>query len=435
VRIVRACRDVGIFSIVAFSEADRGSLATRLADQAICIGPASAAKSYLNASAIMAAAQALGADSIHPGYGFLAENAAFASSCEAAGIAFVGPRPGAIELMGNKIEARRVAERLGIPVITGSTGAIRPEEARRLADEIGYPLIVKAAAGGGGRGMRRVDDRGDLESVLGTAAAEARSAFGDSSVYVERYLANARHVEVQVVFDQAAAGIWLGERDCTVQRRFQKLIEESPSPAIDSSTRRAMADAAMRLCEHAGYVGVGTVEFLYDQDLRSFHFIEMNTRLQVEHPVTELVTGLDLVELQLRIASGETLPITQAQVLRRGHAIEYRINAEDPANAFRPSAGRITGWSPPLGPGVRVDTHCEPGYVIPPFYDSLLAKVVVWGSDRAHALARSRRALAELSVEGVATTLPFHRWILEDDDFVRNATNTRWAEQAWAARG
>jgi acetyl-CoA carboxylase biotin carboxylase subunit len=434
VRIVRACRDIGLESVVAYSEPDRGSLATRLADRAVCIGPARAAESYLNQDAILTAATALGADAIHPGYGFLAENASFATAVEDAGLAFIGPRPEAVELMGNKMEARRIAAALGLPVIPGSAGGIAAEEARGLVEEIGYPIIVKAAAGGGGRGMRLVATPAELEAVLAAASAEAMAAFGNGAVYVEKYLGNARHIEVQVAFDAHGRGIHLGERDCTVQRRFQKLIEESPSPALATETRTAIADAALTLCRHADYRGVGTVEFLYDQDARAFYFIEMNTRLQVEHPVTELVTGIDLVALQLRIGAGEALPFKQTDVGFDGHAIEFRINAEDPEREFTPAAGRLRSWSVPLGPGVRVDTHCEPGYLVPPFYDSLLAKVIVAGRDRHEVLARSRRALAELVVEGLPTTQGFHQWALDHEDFITGRTNTNWAERTWTRR-
>jgi acetyl-CoA carboxylase biotin carboxylase subunit len=431
VRVIRACRDLGLASVVAYSEADRESLAVQLADRAVCVGPPLAAASYLNGDAMLTVAKALGADAIHPGYGFLAENAKFARSCEEAGITFVGPRPRAVELMGNKVEALRVAAAADVPVVPGSSSPVRPEDIAALAPSLEFPVIVKAAAGGGGRGMRLAHDAEELEVVVANASAEARSAFGDGSVYVERYLGNARHIEIQVCFDAHGDGVHMGERDCTIQRRYQKLVEESPSPAIDATTRAAMAEAALRLCREVDYRGVGTVEFLYDQDSGRFYFIEMNTRLQVEHPVTELVTGRDLVTLQLRIAAGERLGIVQQDVASSGHAIEFRLNAEDVAAAFRPSAGRIAAWSAPLGPGVRVDTHCYAGYSVPPYYDSLLAKVIVWGADRGEALARSRRALREFVVEGVATTLPFHAWLLDQPDFIGSTTSTSWTERTW----
>jgi acetyl-CoA carboxylase biotin carboxylase subunit len=430
VRIVRACHDLGIEAIVAHSEADQDSLAVRLADRAVRIGPPPAAASYLNQGAILAAATALGADAIHPGYGFLAENAGFSAACGAGGITFVGPGPEAIAAMGNKVEARRLAIELGVPVIPGSEQPVGADEAARVAADVGYPVMLKASAGGGGRGMRLARDAAELADILSSASAEAQAAFGDGAIYVERYVGRARHVEVQVLFDDHGDGITLGERDCTIQRRYQKLIEEAPSN-LPEAARDVMFDAALRLCRHVGYRGVGTVEFLYDQDRGEAHFIEMNTRLQVEHPVTEEVTGLDLVVLQLLVAAGEALPIQQDDVRNRGHAIEFRINAEDPGADFRPSAGTIERWSPPLGPGVRVDTHCFTGYRVPPYYDSLLAKVIVWGADRNAAIARARRALGELQVDGIATTTPFHRWILENDDFIAGRTSTGWTEQHW----
>jgi len=432
-RVIRACRDLGIESVLAFSDADRDSLPVRLADRAVCVGPPQAAASYLNADAILVAASALGADAIHPGYGFLSENAGFSAACDAAGIRFVGPRPRAVEVMGNKMAARKMAADLGVPVVPGSTVGGDIDDVAAVAERIGYPVIIKAAAGGGGRGMRLVAGPEELRDVVTSASAEAQSAFGDGSVYVEKYVGNARHVEIQVAFDEQGAGIHLGERDCTIQRRYQKLIEEAPSPAIDEPTRGAMAASALRLCEAVDYRGVGTVEFLFDQDAGTFYFIEMNTRLQVEHPVTELVTGLDLVTLQLRIAAGEPLPLRQSDVTLTGHAIEFRINAEDPVG-FRPSAGTLERWAPPLGPGVRVDTHCYPGYRVPPYYDSLLAKLIVSGRDRAEAIARARRALAEFDVAGVETTIPFHRWILDHEEFLASRTNTSWTERTWPGR-
>jgi acetyl-CoA carboxylase biotin carboxylase subunit len=430
VRVIRACRDLGIEAVVVYSEADRDSLAVELADRAVCVGPPAAAASYLNQEAIIAAAAGLGADAVHPGYGFLAENATFAAACEREGLRFIGPTAEAIELMGNKLAARRLADSLGVPVVPGSPEPVSEADAPAVAEAAGYPVILKAAAGGGGRGMRLARDREELASILGSASAEAKSAFGDGSIYVERYIGRARHIEVQVLFDGYGNGIHLGERDCTIQRRYQKLIEEAPS-GLDPSVRDVMTEAALRLCRHVGYRGVGTVEFIYDQDTGEPYFIEMNTRLQVEHPVTELVTGIDLVAAQLRVAAGERLWLDQGDVAMRGHAIEFRLNAEEPAANFRPGAGRLDAWSPPSGPGVRVDTHVRPGYTIPPYYDSLLAKVCVHGSDRPNALARARRALAELEVRGVPTTLPFHRWILEQADFMTNATSTAWAEQTW----
>jgi acetyl-CoA carboxylase biotin carboxylase subunit len=434
VRIVRACHDLGLEAIVAHSEADRDGLAVRLADRAVCIGPPAAAASYLNGPAILAAAAALAVDAIHPGYGFLAENAAFARACDEAGIRFVGPRPEAIELMGNKMAAREAAARLGVPLVPGSGGAVEPKSAASVAENVGFPVIVKAAAGGGGRGMRLARDAAELAGIVADASAEAASAFGDGSVYIEKYLADARHIEIQVAFDEAGNGVHLGERDCTIQRRYQKLLEEAPSPVVDPGTRAAMAEAALTLCRAAGYRGVGTVEMLFDRASGAFYFIEMNTRIQVEHPVTELVTGLDLVVLQLRVAAGEPLGLEQSDVELRGHAIELRINAEDPARGFAPAAGTLERWSVPAGPGVRVDSHAYPGYRIPPYYDSLIAKLVVWAADRPAAIGRARRALLELDVAGVATTAPFHAWLLDQPAFVAAETSTGWAERAWASR-
>ncbi|MGP1675259.1 MAG: ATP-binding protein, partial [Candidatus Limnocylindrales bacterium] len=351
VRIVRALRDLGIESVVAYSEADRGSMATRLADRAICIGPAKPSESYLNQAAILAAATTLGVDAVHPGYGFLAEQAAFAEACAAASITFIGPRPAAITAMGNKVEARRLAAAAGVPIVPGTSDPVSTASAAAVAADIGYPVIVKAAAGGGGRGMRLVRDEAQLRSVLDDASEEARASFGDGSVYIERYLGNARHIEIQIAFDETGHGIHLGERDCTIQRRFQKLIEEAPSPAIDDGSRAAMADAAVRLGSAVGYLGVGTIEFLHDMDTGASYFIEANTRLQVEHPVTEEVTGIDLVALQLRIAEGRPLDVDPARAIPRGHAIEFRINAEDTEAGFRPAAGTLRRWVVPQGPG------------------------------------------------------------------------------------
>jgi acetyl-CoA carboxylase biotin carboxylase subunit len=399
-----------------------------MADESLCLGPALPRASYLNADAVIAAALACHADGIHPGYGFLSENPQFIARCEEAGIVLIGPRPAGAELMGNKMKARAFAASVGLPLVPGSEKPVSPDQVVGMANTFEYPVIIKAAAGGGGRGMRLANDAPSLVAQVARAFAEAESAFGDGSIYVEKYLANARHVEVQVAFDERGRGIHLGERDCTIQRRYQKLVEEAPSAAIDDDLREAMGQAALTLCQGAHYRGVGTVEFLYDQDSRSFYFIEMNTRLQVEHPTTELVTGIDLVALQFLIAEGCDLPLAQAEVGRAGHAIEFRINAEDPTADFRPASGTIQVWSPPLGPGVRVDTHCYVGYRVPPFYDSLLAKVIVWGTSRHEALARARRALGEFAIDGIRTTLPFHLWLLDQPDFIGMKTNTGWAE-------
>jgi acetyl-CoA carboxylase biotin carboxylase subunit len=434
VRIIRACRDLGMTSILAHSDAERYSLAAEMADVTLCLGPALPKSSYLNTDAVLAAASASRADAIHPGYGFLAENHSFSARCQEAGIGVIGPRSDAVELMGNKIKARAFAAAAHVPLVPGSGSRLQAADVLTTSQTFEYPVIVKAAAGGGGRGMRLATDAATLAEQVASASSEAESAFGDGSIYVEKYLGNARHVEVQVAFDEYGTGVHLGERDCTIQRRYQKLVEEAPSGAIDDATRDAMARAALALCHAAGYLGVGTVEFLLDQDSQAFYFIEMNTRLQVEHPVTEAVMGLDLVALQFLIAEGQPLPRSQEAIVRRGHAIEFRINAEDPTRGFQPGSGTISGWSPPFGPGVRVDTHCYAGYRVPPFYDSLLAKLIVWGEDRQQALHRSERALREFAIEGIETTLPFHRWLVGHEDFVGMKTNTGWAERAWAGR-
>jgi acetyl-CoA carboxylase biotin carboxylase subunit len=429
-RIVRACRELGIESVVAYSEADERSLPVRLADRALCIGRAPASQSYLNVEALVGAAVAWRIDAIHPGYGFLAEKPAFAERCEREGIVFVGPRSGMIRLMGDKIEAKRAARAAGVPTTPGSEGAVADAaEAMRIAREIGFPVLLKASAGGGGRGMRIVREAGELAALLAEAMAEAQAAFGDPSMYVERYLPDVRHVEVQVLGDGAEV-IHLGERDCSTQRRNQKLVEEAPSPAIDAGLRERICAAAVALCRRIGYTSAGTVEFIVDRARGDFYFMEMNTRIQVEHPVTEMVTGIDLVKEQLRIAGGARLAIRQEDVRIRGHAIECRINAEDAEAGFAPCPGTIGRYVPPGGPGVRVDSHLEPGYVVPPYYDSLLAKVICWGADRAEALARMRRALAELRVEGVKTTAAFHARLLAHERFVRGDVNTVFIHQS-----
>jgi acetyl-CoA carboxylase biotin carboxylase subunit len=429
-RIVRACRELGIESVVAYSEADEGSLPARLADRALCIGRAPASQSYLNVEALVGAAVAWRIDAIHPGYGFLAEKPAFAQRCEREGVVFVGPRSEMIRLMGDKIEAKRAARAAGVPTTPGSEGAVADAaEAMRIAREIGFPVLLKASAGGGGRGMRIVREAGELAALLAEAMAEAQAAFGDPSMYVERYLPDVRHVEVQVLGDGAQV-IHLGERDCSTQRRNQKLVEEAPSPAIDAGLRERICAAAVALCKRIGYTSAGTVEFIVDRARGDFYFMEMNTRIQVEHPVTEMVTGIDLVKEQLRIAGGARLAIRQEDVRIRGHAIECRINAEDPEAGFAPCPGTVGRYVAPGGPGVRVDSHLEPGYVVPPYYDSLLAKVICWGADRAEALARMRRALGELRVEGVKTTAAFHARLLAHERFVRGDVNTVFIHQS-----
>jgi acetyl-CoA carboxylase biotin carboxylase subunit len=428
VRIIRACRELGIRTVAVFSQADADALHVQLADEAVCIGPPQAGQSYLKVARIISAAEITGAEAIHPGYGFLAENPQFAEVCEGCGIRFIGPPAASIQMMGDKAAARRAAAAHGVPVLPGSQHPVRDlEDAKRMARDIGYPVIIKASAGGGGKGMRVVMAPEGLESALAMAAAEAAAAFGDAAVYLERFLPDPRHVEIQILADSTGHGVHLGERDCSIQRRHQKLLEEAPSPALTDSVRQAMGRAALSVAQAAGYRNAGTVEFLVDER-GDFFFMEMNTRIQVEHPVTEMVTGLDLVKAQLRIAAGEPLLITQADVRLSGHSLECRINAEDP-DRFLPSPGRVTNFRPPGGPGVRMDSHAYIGYVIPPFYDSLLGKVIAHGHDREEAIARMQRALDEMVVQGVQTTIPFHQKVLRHPDFLAGRTSTRFLER------
>lgn len=431
VRLVRACHELGVEAVAVYSTADRESLHVRLADQSVHVGPAPAAQSYLNMPSLVAAATTTGCEAVHPGWGFLAENAAFAAACEDNDLAFVGPRPETIETMGDKIRAKEAVAAAGLPLVPGSNGAATLEQSRSLSREVGFPLLLKASAGGGGRGMRLVAAEEELESAYRTAAAEAQAAFSDGALYVERAIVGARHVEIQVLGDGEGAVLTLGERDCSIQRRHQKLVEEGPSPAVTAELRAEMEDAARRATEALRYRGAGTIEFLLDADGR-FYFIEMNTRLQVEHPVTELLTGIDLAQAQLRVAAGEGLPQTGTVPLR-GHAIELRINAEDPAQDFRPAPGTVTRFRPPLGPGVRVDTHVFDGYVIPPFYDSLVAKVIVWAEDRPAALRRARRALTEFELDGVPTTRELAIDILQTEAFSTGRYTTAFLNEADAS--
>jgi acetyl-CoA carboxylase, biotin carboxylase subunit len=422
VRVIRACRELGVETVAVYSTADREALHVRLADRAVHIGPPPPAASYLNIPALIAAGTTTFCEAVHPGWGFLAENAAFAAACEDNDLVFVGPRPETIETMGDKVAAKKAVAGAGLPLVPGSNGAASLADARSIADEIGFPVLLKAAAGGGGRGMRRVESSTDLEAAFRMASSEAQAAFADGSLYVEKALVGARHVEIQVLGDGAGRVLTLGERDCSIQRRHQKLVEESPSPAVDETLRREMEDAARRACESLAYRGAGTLEFLLDAEGR-FYFIEMNTRLQVEHPVTELVTGIDLARAQLAVAAGDGLP-AEGRAELHGHAIEFRINAEDPSRDFLPAPGTITRFGPPLGPGVRVDTHVFDGYSVPPYYDSLIAKVIVWDEDRPAAIARARRALSEFELEGVPTTKGLASEILESESFVSGRYTT-----------
>jgi acetyl-CoA carboxylase, biotin carboxylase subunit len=416
-RIIRTCRELGIRTVVAHSTADRNSLPVVLADESICIGPDDPRASYLNIPAIISAAAVTEAEAIHPGYGFLAENPAFADICRSCSIPFIGPSPEAIRLMGDKAQARQLAMQAGVPVVPGSEAALKDaEDALEIAERIGYPVILKAAAGGGGRGMRILRERDGTASAFAACQSEAAAAFGSSEVYCEKFIEAARHVEVQVLGDRNGMRVHLGERDCTVQRRHQKLVEESPAPGLPPETRAGLHRAALTAAAAVNYVSAGTVEFLVDE-VGAFYFIEMNTRIQVEHPVTEMLTGVDLVREQIRIAAGEPLGYRQDAIEFSGHVLECRINAEDPVT-FTPSAGRVTAWLPPGGFGVRVDSHLMAPYTVPPFYDSLLAKIIVRGRDRGEAIERMRRALRETVVEGVKTTIPFHLKLLGDPAFL-----------------
>jgi acetyl-CoA carboxylase, biotin carboxylase subunit len=432
VRVIRACREMGVVTVAVFSEADRESLHVQMADEAVSIGPPPPAESYLAIDRIVAADSARGADAVHPGYGFLAENAAFAEACAAVGLAFIGPPAAAIRAMGDKMAARRTALRAQVPVVPGTQEPVADDaEAARVAREVGYPVMIKAALGGGGKGLRLVRTPGELAGALRAARSEAGAAFGDASVYIERYLEHPRHIEIQILADSYGTVVHLGERECSIQRRHQKLIEESPSPLVDAGLRRQMGEAACRLAAAVGYVNAGTVECLVDAE-RRFYFLEMNTRLQVEHPVTELVTGRDLVKEQLRVAAGEKLGYGQDDVTWRGWAIECRINAEDPAAGFIPSPGRIAELRVPGGPWVRDDTGVYAGWTIPRFYDTLLAKLVVWGPDRAAAVDRMTRALDEYRLVGPRTTIPLLRQIVRDSEFRAGRLSTHFVDRFMA---
>jgi acetyl-CoA carboxylase, biotin carboxylase subunit len=429
-RVIRACQELGVRSVIAYSEADRDSLPVKVADERICIGPGPSSKSYLNIPNVITAALLTGCEAIHPGYGFLSENPSFAELCHDTRLVFIGPPAAAMIKMSDKVQARQAMEAAGLPVLPGTPILRSVGEGEAEAERIGFPLMLKAAAGGGGRGIRLVHRPEEFAHVFTTAQSEVREAFQDDGLYLEKYLGHARHVEVQVLCDNHSAGVHLGERNCSVQRRHQKLLEESPSPGLPEKVRRDMGDRAIKAALAINYRGVGTLEFLVD-DANHYYFMEMNTRLQVEHPVTELVTGIDLVQAQLRVAAGEHLGLTQDQVRSNGHAIEFRITAEDSTRDFRPQTGVIKDYLPPGGPGVRVDSHLYTHYEIPPHYDSLLAKLIVWAPTREDAIARGQRALAEFVLEGVPTTIPFHQQLLANPRYLRGEMYTNFlAEHA-----
>ena len=428
-RIIRACKELGVETVAVFSKEDEHSLPVKFADEAICVGPREPAESYLNVPRIISAAEIAGAEAIHPGYGFLAENEQFAEVCRSSGIEFIGPTPEVIRKLGNKVEARNTLAQKGIPIIPGLEEIVENRsQASRLAARIGYPIILKAVSGGGGRGMRIVREKKDMDVLFDLAQQEAKTSFGKSGLYMEKYLDKARHIEFQILVDGSGKALHFGERDCSIQRRYQKLIEESPSVVLDESLRKEMGEIAVRITKELGYRGAGTVEFLVDEKKR-FYFMEMNTRLQVEHPVTEMVTGRDMVKDQIRIASGENLPYNQKDIKMEGVSLECRINAEDPARNFISCPGKISSFHLPGGPGIRIDTHIFSGYRIPSFYDSLLAKLITWGRDREEAIVRMKRALEEFVIEGVKTTIPFHQYILENEHFRKGDFYTNFVEE------
>lgn len=428
-RVIRACHDLGIEAVAVFSEADRGAPYTEAADRAVCIGPGPAAESYLNIPRLISAAEVTESQAIHPGYGFLSENAHFNQVCRDCQMTFIGPPPEAMHRLGNKNQARKLAQQSGVPVVPGSEGLIdKDADVVAIARRIGFPVLIKAASGGGGRGMRVVRSEADVVAAAASARQEAEAAFKDGSIYMERYIDRPRHIEVQLLGDQHGNVVHLWERDCSMQRRHQKLVEESPAPNLPDSVRRAICESAVKLARAAGYYNAGTCEFLLDRD-HNFYFIEVNARIQVEHPVTELVTGIDLVQQQIRVAAGERLPFTQDDIVHRGCAIECRINAEDPAANFRPAPGLITKWIAPGGPGIRIDSQATTGYRVPPNYDSLVAKLLVHNTDRTKALATMRRALREFRVEGVATTIPIHQAIMNNTRFIAGDVDTTFLER------
>ncbi|WP_439874073.1 acetyl-CoA carboxylase biotin carboxylase subunit [Bacillus mycoides] len=430
VRIVRACKEMDIETVAIYSEADKESLHVQIADEAYCVGPTISKESYLNLTNIISVAKLTGCDAIHPGYGFLAENADFAELCRECNLIFIGPSPEAISKMGTKDVARDTMKEAGVPIVPGSQGIIKnTEEAIELANQIGYPVIIKATAGGGGKGIRVARHEEELVKGIQITQQEASTAFGNPGVYLEKYVEDFRHVEIQIMADTHGNAIHLGERDCTIQRRLQKLLEESPSPALDENIRQQMGDAAVKAAVAVDYTGAGTVEFIYEYKTKTFYFMEMNTRIQVEHPVTEMVTGMDLIKEQIRVASGEKLSLQQEEVQFNGWAIECRINAENPAKKFMPSPGKVEMYLPPGGFGIRVDSAVYPGYSIPPFYDSMVAKLIVHGKTREEAIAKMKRALSEFVIEGVHTTIPFHLQLLDHPDFVKGEFNTKFLEE------
>ena len=432
-RIQRACREMGIQAVVVYSEADREAKYVKLAEEAVCIGPAASAQSYLHMPSIISAAEVTDAEAIHPGYGFLSENADFAERVEKSGFKFIGPSPESIRMMGDKVSAKLAMIKAGVPCVPGSEGELPddPAQVRRIAKSVGYPVIIKAAGGGGGRGMRVVHTEAALIHAVQTTKAEAGAAFGNPAVYMEKFLQNPRHIEIQVMADQFKNAVYLGERDCSMQRRHQKIIEEGPAPGIPRKLIDKLGERCAAACKRMGYRGAGTFEFLYENG--EFYFIEMNTRVQVEHPVTELITGVDIVKTQIMVAAGEKLPFTQRQITVKGHAIECRINAEDPFS-FMPSPGRITMWHAPGGPGVRVDSHVYTNYFVPPNYDSMVGKIIVYGDTREQAIARMRTALSETLVEGISTNIPLHRELMVDAKFMSGGTNIHYLEEWIAAR-
>ena len=430
-RIIRACREFGLETILAVSEADRKSLPAKMADRCVIIGPPRPIDSYLRIETLISAALGCGAEAIHPGYGFLAERPEFSEACGEKGLVFIGPKPEQIRRMGDKIQARRMAQQLGVPVIPGSKHIETLSAAAEAADRLGYPVLIKAAAGGGGRGMKLVPKTEDLGPAFTEAAAEAREAFGDDRLYLEHYITNARHIELQVMGDAWGNLRHFFERDCSVQRRHQKMVEEAPCPVLTPALRQEMIDDALAIARHIQYLNAGTIEFIYDQDFKKFYFLEMNTRIQVEHPVTEMITGADLVREQIRIARGEEISYPQEEISFAGHAIECRINAETPEAGFRPSPGEIQAWKAPAGPDIRLDTHCYAGYFVPPYYDSLLAKLIAKGSSRSEAISAMDRALGEFHISGIDTTISFCRRIMQNDRYRRGTISTNWIENTF----